>query len=82
MISNRVRRNFWLVIAIMSVGVIVYRAIRFAGGSLEWWQLLSPIAVTALSAKFYFCYRRQVEQGNLYGKVDLRGCHRSGKKSF
>lgn len=71
MISNKVKRNVWLTLAIMSTACIADRAIRVAGGSLEWWNLVAVIIITALCTKFYLCYRRQVREGNLFGRVGL-----------
>lgn len=68
MISNRVKRNVWLVLAVMSVGVVVDRAIRVAEGTMEWWNLVSAIVITAFCVKFYLCYRREVKNGNLFGR--------------
>lgn len=71
MLSNKVKRNIWLTLAIMSVGCIIDRAIRVIDGSVEWWNLVSAIVITALCAKFYFCYRKQVKHGNLFGRVKV-----------
>lgn len=68
MISNRVKRNVWLVLAVMSVGVVINRAIRVAEGTAEWWDLVSAIVITAFCVKFYLCYRREVKNGNLFGR--------------
>lgn len=68
MISNRVKRNVWLVLAVMSVGAVVDRAIRVAEGTVEWWNLVSAIVITAFCVKFYLCYRREVKNGNLFGR--------------
>lgn len=70
MINNKIRRNIWFVLAILSLGVIIDRAIRVADGTAEWWNLASAIVITALCTKFYLCYRRQVKQGNISGKVN------------
>lgn len=70
MISNKVRRNIWLSLAILSLGTIVDRAIRVSDGTAEWWNLASAIVITALCIKFYLCYRRQVKEGNIFGKVN------------
>ena len=61
MISNRVKRNVWLVLAVMSVGAVVDRAIRVAEGTVEWWNLVSAIVITAFCVKFYLCCRREVK---------------------
>lgn len=71
MLSNKVKRNFWLTLAIMSVGCIIDRAIRVIDGSVEWWNLVSAIVITALCTKFYLCYREQVKRGNLFGRVKV-----------
>lgn len=68
MISNRVKRNVWLVLAVMSVGAVVDRAIRVAEGTVEWGNLVSAIVITAFCVKFYRCYRREVKNGNLFGR--------------
>lgn len=72
MISNKVKRNLWLTLAIMSVVVVVDRSIRMIDGSLEWWNLASAFIITAFCTKFYLCYRKQVKRGNLFGSVRLR----------
>ena len=68
MISNRVKRNVWLVLAVMSVGAVVDRVIRVAEETVEWWNLVSAIVITAFCVKFYLCYRREVKNGNLFGR--------------
>lgn len=68
MISNRVKRNVWLVLAVMSVGAVVDRAIRVAEGTVEWWNLVSAVVITAFCVKFYLCYRREVKNGNMFGR--------------
>lgn len=72
MISNKVKRNLWLALAVMSLAGVVDRAIRVADGSLEWWNLLTAVCITGFCTKFYFCYRREVRNGNLFGKVRIR----------
>lgn len=70
MVSNKVRRNIWLVLSFLSAGCVIDRGIRVASGELEWWNLVSVIVILALCIKFYLCYRKQVKRGNLYGKVN------------
>lgn len=70
MISNKTKRNIWLVLSIMSVFAVFARIIRVATGSIEWWNLAISIVVFALCVKFYLCYRRQVKSGNLFGRVN------------
>lgn len=43
MISNKVKRNVCLTLAIMSTARIADRAIRVADGSLEWWNLVTAL---------------------------------------
>lgn len=69
MFSNKVKRNIWLTLAILSVGCIIDRAIRVIDGSIEWWNLVATIVITAFCTKFYLCYRKQVKRGNLFGRV-------------
>lgn len=58
----------WLVLSVMSVGVVINRAIRVAEGTVEWWDLVSAMVITAFCVKFYLCYRREVKNGNLFGR--------------
>lgn len=71
MLSNRVKRNIWLTLTIMSGLTVIDRAVRVATGSGEWWNLLSAIVIIALCTKFYICYRKQVKRGNLFGRVKV-----------
>lgn len=71
MLSNKVKRNFWLTLAILSVGCIIDRAIRVIDGTIEWWNLVATIVITAFCTKFYLCYRKQVKRGNLFGRVKV-----------
>lgn len=71
MLSNKVKRNIWLILAILSVGCIIDRAIRAIYGSIEWWNLVATIVITAFCTKFYLCYRKQVKRGNLFGRVNF-----------
>lgn len=71
MLSNKVKRNFWLILAILSVGCIIDRAIRVIDGSIEWWNLVATIVITAFCTKFYLCYRKQVKRGNLFVRVKV-----------
>ncbi len=71
MLSNRVKQNIWLTLTILSVLAVIDRAVRVVEGSVGWWNLLSPIIVTALCGKFFMSYRKQVKRGNLFGRVRL-----------
>lgn len=71
MLSNKVRRNIWLTLAVVSAVCVVDRAVRVIDGSVEWWNLVSAIIITVLCVKFYLCYRRKVNNGNLCGRTDV-----------
>ena len=71
MLSNKVKRNIWLTLTILSVGCIIDGVIRVIDGSIEWWNLVATIVITTFCTKFYICYRKQVKRGNLFGRVDL-----------
>lgn len=71
MLSNKVKRNFWLTLAILSVGCIIDRAIRVIDGSIEWWNLVATIVITVFCTIFYLCYREQVKRGNIFGRVKV-----------
>lgn len=71
MLSNKLKRNFWLTLAILSIGCIIDRAIRVINGSVEWWNLVAAIVITAFCTKFYLCHRKQVKRGNLFGRVKV-----------
>lgn len=68
MLSNRVKRNIWLALSIMSSVVIIDRAIRFADGSVEWWSLLSSVIICIACVRFYLIFRREVKEGKLFGR--------------
>lgn len=71
MLSNKVKRNFWLALAILSIGCIIDRVIRVIDGSVEGWNLVAAIVITAFCTKFYLCYRKQVKRENLFGRVKV-----------
>lgn len=71
MLSNKVKRNIWLTLAILSVGCIIDRVLRVIDGSVEWWNLITAVLITAFCTRFYLCYRKQVKRGNLFGSVKL-----------
>lgn len=71
MLSNKVKRNIWLTLAILSVGCIIDRVIRVIDGSVEWWNLITAVLITAFCTRFYLCYRKQVKRGNIFGSVKL-----------
>lgn len=61
MISDRVKRNIWLTLSIVSILIIIDRAIRILMGELDWWQLVSAIVISFFCVKFYLCYRKKVQ---------------------
>ena len=62
MINSRTRRNIWLTLSVTSAACTVARAIRFAAGEAEWWQLATAVVTTALCVKFYLTYRKRVNE--------------------
>lgn len=71
MLSNKVKRNIWLALAILSVGCVIDRVIRVIDGSVEWWNLVTAIVITAFCTKFYLCYRKQVKRDKTYQDIDF-----------
>ncbi len=43
MLSNRVKRNIWLTLTILSALTIIDCTVRVVEGSVEWWNLLSAV---------------------------------------
>ena len=70
MVNNKVKRNIWLALTVMSAIAAIDRAVRVAAGNLGWWNLISALIILAFCTRFYLCYRRQVNAGNLFGKVN------------
>lgn len=58
MLSDKVKRNIWLTLAITSILAVINRTIKLAAGETEWWSLASAIVILAYCTKFYLCYRR------------------------
>ncbi len=71
MLSNRVKRNIWLTLTILSALTIIDRTVRVVEGSVEWWHLLSAVIVHAQYGNSFLCYRKQVKRGNLFGRVKV-----------
>lgn len=63
MLSNKIKRNIWLTLSILSIGCIIDRTIRVIDGSIEWWNLVMAIVICAFCTKFYLSYRKQVKLG-------------------
>ena len=71
MISNKVKRNIWLTLTIMSGLCVPDRAARVINGSMEWWKPFSAAIIACLCYRFYSAYRKQVKRGNLFGKIKV-----------
>ena len=67
MLSNRVKRNIWLTLSVLSIGPLTDRIIRCANGTLEWWSVVATVIITAFCIKFYLDNRRKVKRGILFG---------------
>lgn len=70
MVSNRIKKNIWLTLAILSVGTIIDRTIRYMDGDIEWYSLTASVIIFAFCVRFYLCFRREVKRGNLFGKPE------------
>ena len=58
--SNRIKRNIFLVLSIIGIAVVVARAVDFFTGGGTWWELLSAVIIYAACFRFYLGYRRAV----------------------
>jgi len=57
--SNRIKRNIFLTMSVIGLGVIVARAFDFfAGGDTAWWEVLGAVVIYATCFKFYLGYRK------------------------
>lgn len=70
MIPNKVKRNIWCALGILSLAATIDRSIRLAAGKIEWWEVCSAAVITACCLKCYLSYRKEVKNGNLTGKVN------------
>lgn len=70
MASNKVKRNIWQTLSIVSLMCVISRGIKVLDGTAGWWQLFYTTVVFAVIFKLYMAYRKQVKAGNLFGKVD------------
>lgn len=69
--NNRIRRNIWLILTVLSCAIFVDRCMRIGYGEIEWWQIIPVIIMLGFCNKFYQCYKRQVKKGNIYGRVKV-----------
>lgn len=67
MLSNRVKRNLWLTLSVISIGPLADRILRCIDGTLEWWSVVCTAIITTFCFRFYLCYRRKVREGILFG---------------
>lgn len=61
--SDRIKKNIFLVLSVVGLGVIVARAIDLATGDGRWWKLLSAVVLYGMYFKFYLDYRRSYRDG-------------------
>lgn len=71
MLTNKTKRNFCLVLALLNAAMSIDRVICLATGDAKWWQLVSSLVAMALFLKLYYSYKRAVRRGNLYGYVRI-----------
>lgn len=72
MISNKVKRNLCLALTIISASTVVGKTIQLLSySSVEWYELVSSIVITLVWIKLYLCYRKEVKNGNIFGKVRI-----------
>ena len=62
MLSIKTKRNIWLVMTVLSAGIIIDRTIRLIDGRIDWTSFASGIAVFALVLRGYLCFRRKVRE--------------------
>ncbi|MDE6269948.1 MAG: hypothetical protein K2M12_03710 [Muribaculaceae bacterium] len=70
MLSNKVKRNIWLTLGVLSLVAIADRAINVATGAKDWGSLVCAVIITMFCTRYYLYYRRQVKAGNLFGAGD------------
>ncbi len=64
MLNDRIRRNIWLALTVMSVAVIIDRLVRVIDGTIEWPGLLCALIISAFCARSFLCYRRKLKARN------------------
>lgn len=70
MVSNIANRNISLILAVSSCAGLVFCIYSTIIKGTRWTELCSIATSTAIFAKLYLCYRREVKNGNIYGKVN------------
>lgn len=69
MVSNIANRNISLILAVSSFAGLIFCIYSTIIKEARWIELCSIATSTAVFAKLYLCYRREVKNGNIYGKV-------------
>lgn len=68
MLSNKVKRNIWLTLSILSLAAVVDRAVRLVSEGSDWGSLACAVVITVFCIRYYLYYRRQVKAGRLFGQ--------------
>ncbi len=64
MLSDKNKRNLWLVLSVLSVGIIADRTVRMVDGLIGWWEVCSSVVITFFCVKNFLCYHRQMKGSN------------------
>ena len=67
MISNRVQRNLWFTLSVITFTCMLAAAINVWMGFAEWWVLGCAAVIFGACFKFYRIYRKKVLAGYLFG---------------
>lgn len=65
-ISNRVKRNICLALAVIAVINFVGQVINLIAGERNWIILIGSLLLAVLFANWYLYYRKQVNRGNIF----------------
>lgn len=65
-ISNRVKRNIYLALAVVAVINFVGQVINLIADEKNWIILIGSLLLAVLFAYWYLYYRKQVNKGNLF----------------
>lgn len=72
MLSNKVKRNIWLIFAIASFALIIRTTIGLAIGDHEWYNVVNACVIFGLCVHFYLDYRKAVKAGILFGRCNKK----------
>lgn len=64
MLNDRIRRNIWLALTVMSVAVIIDRLVRVINGTIEWPGLLCALIISVFCTRSFLCYRGKLKARN------------------